>query len=149
MLGPSFRPPTPSISANRIFRLAFGTFLSLPDPMAFGGDSDHVVSRWRAEPEGAVATELDGELVGSNFASRWGSVGFFGPLSVRPELWDKGVARRLLQRTMDLFAEWGTRQLGLFTRRMGSRGVLIVKPHRAPSSVLMSARIAFVWSVSI
>lgn len=28
--------------ADRIFRLAFGTFLGLPDPMAFGGDTDFI-----------------------------------------------------------------------------------------------------------
>ena len=27
---------------------------------------------------------IDGELVGSNFVTRWGSVGFFGPMSVAP-----------------------------------------------------------------
>lgn len=102
-------------AADRIFRLAFGTFLGLPDPMTFAGDADYVATRWRAEPVGAVAAEANGELVGSNFASRWGSFGFFGPLTVRPDLWDQGVARQLLRRTMDIFAEWGTRHVGLFT----------------------------------
>lgn len=102
-------------AADRIFRLAFGTFLGLPDPMKFAGDTDYVGTRWRADPSGAVAAEIDGDLVGSNFAARWGSFGFFGPLSVRPDLWDKGVARQLLHRTMELFARWGTRHAGLFT----------------------------------
>src|SRR5579862_4567222 len=90
-------------AADRICRLAFGTFLGLPDPMTFMGDADFVGTRWRAEPSGAVAAELDGELVGSNLATRWGSFGFFGPLSVRPDLWDGGIARRLLERTMEIF----------------------------------------------
>ena len=38
--------------ADRIFRLAFGTFLALPDPMVFGGDSDHVRTRWRSSSAG-------------------------------------------------------------------------------------------------
>ena len=92
--------------ADHVFRLAFGTFLGLPDPQAFAGDSDHVRSRWRAEPSAAFVAELDGSVVGSNLATRWGSVGFFGPLSVRPDLWDRGIARRLLEPVMECFAAW-------------------------------------------
>ena len=47
--------------------------------------------------------------------ARWGSVGFFGPLSVRPELWGQGVASRLMQATVALFDRWGTAHAGLFT----------------------------------
>jgi len=102
-------------AADRIFRLAFGTFLGLPDPTTFGGDGDYVRSRWRTDPTAAFGAELDGDLVGSNFATRWGSVGLFGPLSVRPDLWDRGIARRLLEPIMERFAAWGTRHAGLFT----------------------------------
>jgi hypothetical protein len=35
-------------TADRIFRLAFGTFVGLPDPMQFAGDSDWVRARWLA-----------------------------------------------------------------------------------------------------
>ena len=101
--------------ADRIFRLAFGTFLGLPDPSAFMGDVSFVRTRWRADPDAAFAAELDGELVGSNFAANWGSFGFFGPLTVRPDRWDRGVARRLLELTLVLFERWGTRHVGLFT----------------------------------
>ena len=107
-------------AADRICRLAFGTFLGLPDPMTFMGDADFVATRWRAEPSGAIAAELDGELVGSNFATRWGNFGFFGPLSVRPDLWDGGIARRLLERT---FSAWGTTQHGLFTFAQSAKHV--------------------------
>src|SRR5437762_14124218 len=69
--------------ADRIFRLAFGTFLGMPDPTAFMGDADLVRPRWRADPSAAVAAEAGGRLLGTNFAANWGSVGFFGPLSVR------------------------------------------------------------------
>lgn len=102
-------------AADRIMRLAFGTFLGLPDPLAFMGDVDYVRTRWRADPTAALAAEADGELIGSNFAANWGSFGFFGPLTVRPDLWDRGVAGRLLEATMPLFERWGTRQAGLFT----------------------------------
>jgi len=101
--------------ADRIFRLAFGTFLRLPDPLAFGGDAEYVRPRRRASPESAFAAEVDGVLVGSNFATRWGSVGFFGPLSVHPRHWDGGVAHALLAPVMECFARWGTTLTGLFT----------------------------------
>lgn len=101
--------------ADRIFRLAFGTFLRLPDPMAFAGDADYVGTRRRASPESAFAAERDGVLIGSNFALRWGSVGFFGPLSVHPRHWDGGIAHALLAPVMDCFATWQTTLTGLFT----------------------------------
>ncbi len=101
--------------ADRIMRLAFGTFLGLPDPMAFMGDADYVRTRWAAEPTCALAAEVDGRLVGTNFVTRWGSVGFFGPLTVDPSLWDKGVSRALLTETMPFFDRWGVTHSGLFT----------------------------------
>jgi hypothetical protein len=36
--------------ADRIFRVAFGTFLGLPDPLSFMGDADLVRTRWRTDP---------------------------------------------------------------------------------------------------
>jgi GNAT superfamily N-acetyltransferase len=96
-------------------RLAFGTFLGMPDPLKFMGDADYARTRWLADPSAAFAAELGGELVGTNFATRWGSVGFFGPLTIRPDLWDRGIAQLLLAPTMDLFDKWGVRHAGLFT----------------------------------
>ena len=101
--------------ADHIFRLAFGTFLGLADPLRFGGDTDCVRTRFRSPCVSALAADLDGELVGSNFATRWGSFGFFGPLTVRPDLWDRGIARRLLERTTAIFDDWKTTHRGLFT----------------------------------
>ena len=101
--------------ADRIMRLAFGTFLGLPDPRGFMGDADYVRTRWAAEPAAALAAEVDGRLVGTNFVTRWGSVGFFGPLTVDPALWDRGVARALLNETMPVFDRWGVTHAGLFT----------------------------------
>lgn len=83
--------------------------------MAFWPHRDYVRARWLAYPDSAFAAEADGELVGSNFSTHWGSVGFFGPLTVRPDFWDKGIAKCLLERTMELFQKWSTRQQGLFT----------------------------------
>jgi predicted N-acetyltransferase YhbS len=116
---------TDVVDADRIFRLAFGTFLGLPDPLAFAGDSDYIRGRWRAEPSAAFVAELDGAVVGSNLATRWGSVGFFGPLSVRPDLWNRGVARKLLEPVMDCFTAWGTTHAGLFTFAQSAKHVAL------------------------
>jgi GNAT superfamily N-acetyltransferase len=102
-------------AADRIFRLAFGTFVGLEDPSSFAGDTDYVHGRWRADPRANFAARRDGEVIGSNFAAPWGSLATFGPLSVHPDLWGEGVARRLLEPTMALFERWGVRHAGLFT----------------------------------
>ena len=101
--------------ADRICRVAFGTFLQVPEPETFFGAAELVRTRWKADPGAALAAELDGRLAGSNFAANWGSVGFFGPLSIAPEYWNRAIAQRLLDATMDLFAAWETRHVGLFT----------------------------------
>src|SRR4029453_9149420 len=98
--------------ADRIFRVAFGTFLGLPEPTRFAGDSDYVRTRFRTDPAGVFAAEIDGRRAATNFAPTWGSLGFFGPLSVRPDLWDAGFAKRLLEPTMALFEARGCRLLG-------------------------------------
>ncbi len=101
--------------ADRIFRLAFGTFNGMPDPLQFGGDSDKVRTRWLADPAAALGAKVDGDLVGSNFVTNWGSVGYFGPLTVHPDFWDRGVATSLLEPTLALLAAWGCRHRGLYT----------------------------------
>ncbi len=101
--------------ADRVTRLAFGTFLGVADPLSVFGDAEIVRSRFAAEPSWAFAAELDEAVVGSNFATRWGSFGFFGPLSVRPDLWDRGIAQALMVPIIDLFDRWQLRQAGLFT----------------------------------
>jgi GNAT superfamily N-acetyltransferase len=98
--------------ADQIVRVAFGTFLGVPDPF---GTADYVRTRFAADPNAAFAATVDGELVGSNFAANWGSVGFFGPLTVRPDLWDHGVGKSLMEPIMGCFERWGNSHLGLFT----------------------------------
>jgi predicted N-acetyltransferase YhbS len=102
-------------SADRVLRLAFGTIHGLPDPSVAFGDADSVRTRFRAAPERSWVAELDGEVVGSAFAARWGSFGFLGPLSVDPSLWARGIAGRLLRPVLEAFAAWDVRQAGLFT----------------------------------
>lgn len=98
--------------ADEICRAAFGTFLGIPDPF---GTADYVRTRFAADPHAAFAATVDGELAGSNFAANWGSVGFFGPLTVRPDLWDHGVGKSLMEPIMGCFETWGNSHLGLFT----------------------------------
>jgi GNAT superfamily N-acetyltransferase len=101
--------------ADRIMRLAFGTFLGLPDPTKAFGDRQVIANRWRTEPAGVLGAFSKGRLVGSNVVSRWGRFGWFGPLTVRPDLWDQGIAKRLMEATMDLFSGWRVTHEGLFT----------------------------------
>lgn len=102
-------------AADRIFRLAFGTFVGLPDPLAFMGDADLVRTRWHTDRSSAFGAYVDGGLAGSNFVTSWGTVGFFGPLTVRPDLWDAGLGKRLMEPVVQRFEAWGTRNAGLFT----------------------------------
>lgn len=103
-------------AADRVFRLAFGTMIGLPDPLRFQEGAEPIRLRAQAHPEGAFKAELDGELVGSAFVTRWGSLALFGPLSVHPEHWDRGIGRRLWEARMPLLERWGVEHAALFTR---------------------------------
>jgi len=101
--------------ADRIVRLAFGTFLGMPDPIQFMGDADFARTRWKADSSAVLAAEHGDKLVGSNFTTNWGSFGFFGPLTIHPDYWNRGIAQQLLAPTMEIFERWGVRHRGLFT----------------------------------
>ncbi len=101
--------------AGRIVSLAFGTFLGIPNPLEFMGDRDFVSPRWRSRNTKVLAAREAGKLIGSNVVTRWGSFGFFGPLSILPDYWNRGVAQQLLTATMNVFDRWGVRHSGLFT----------------------------------
>jgi GNAT superfamily N-acetyltransferase len=150
--------------ADRIVRLAFGTFLGVPNPLDFMGDRTLMAPRWRS-PHVKVIAARDGgrligsNLVGSNVVTRWGSFGFFGPLTVLPEYWNRGVAKLLLASTMTIFDEWGLRHTGLFTFAQSAKHVGLyqsfgywpryltavmtftpeAKAQRTPAPVLLSA----------
>ena len=111
--------------AKRIVRTAFGTLLGVPDPEAFWADRDFVYGRWRAPHVATFGASIDGHLVGSNFATKWGSVGFFGPISVRPDLQERGIAQSLLAATMEQFAAWGTTHNGLYTFAQSAKHVAL------------------------
>jgi predicted N-acetyltransferase YhbS len=102
-------------AADRVMRLAFGTLRGVPDPSTTFGDAELVRPRFRAAPECAWVAEVDGEVVASVLAARWGSFAFFGPLTVRPDVWDGGIGSLLMPPVLDAFERWGVRQAGLFT----------------------------------
>ncbi|MEW8979330.1 MAG: GNAT family N-acetyltransferase [Symbiobacterium sp.] len=102
-------------AVDHVFRLSLGTFNGLEDPLSFSGDAAVVRCRHQLYPEWALVAEAEGRVVGSNFISRWGSLGLFGPLTVHPSLWNRGIGRALLDETMARFAEMGVTQRGIFT----------------------------------
>jgi len=110
-------------AADRVMRLAFGTFIGLPDPLAFMGDADYVQTRWRADPSAAFGALAGDEIVGSNFATNWGSVGCLGPLTIHPKLWEQGVSKLLMAAAIDCFERWDTTLAGLFTVANSSKHV--------------------------
>ena len=79
------------------------------------GDANYVFNRWKASPASAFALEVDGRVAGSNFATRWGSFGFFGPLSLDPALWNRGFANALMAPVVESLDAWGVTHSGLFT----------------------------------
>jgi GNAT superfamily N-acetyltransferase len=101
--------------AERIVGVAFAKFLGVSDPADFVGDRRFVEPRWRSANVKVIAARENGRLIGSNVVTRWGSFGFFGPLTVLPEYWNRGVAQRLLESTMKVFEGWGLRHSGLYT----------------------------------
>src|SRR5256885_8729584 len=108
--------------AQRIIRYAFGTFLGVPDLETFRFPP-YAQTRFGAENVASFAAERDGALLGSNFATHWGSVGFFGPLSTRPDLWDAGIGQLLVTAACDAFEGWNTRHVGLFTFAQSAKHV--------------------------
>jgi GNAT superfamily N-acetyltransferase len=101
--------------ARRICCAAFGTFLGAPDPENFWADRDYVYGRFGAEHVASFAAEKDGELLGSNFATRWGSVGFFGPNTIHPAQQGSGGGKALTAAVSNQFEEWGVAHAGLCT----------------------------------
>lgn len=108
-------------AADAVFRLAFGTELGVPEPSRFAEGAEMVRTRWAADPSCAFKAEVDGELVGCAFVTRWGSSAVFGPLAVRPDWWNRGVGQRLWEARLPLVEGWGTTHAGLFTRPDGKR----------------------------
>jgi predicted N-acetyltransferase YhbS len=102
-------------AADLVFRQAFSKFLGIPDPRDFTRDAAMIATRWRADPTAQLGAFSGETLVGSSLATRWGSFGFIGPVSVRPDFWDKGVAKQLVAASIARLEQSGIRQAALFT----------------------------------
>jgi RimJ/RimL family protein N-acetyltransferase len=102
-------------AADRIFGESFSKFLGFADPRDFTRDRALIATRWRADPQAPLGAFLDDTLVGSCIITRWGSFGFIGPVSVRPDLWDRGVAKQLVAAAVAFLDESDISQAGLFT----------------------------------
>jgi len=103
-------------AADRVLRLAFGTERGLPDPMRFLGDADLLRPRWRTNPAGCLVAEAGGQILGSVAVMDWGSLAVLGPLSIRPDCWNRGLARRLLAPALLAAEAWGARLTALYTQ---------------------------------
>jgi GNAT superfamily N-acetyltransferase len=115
--------------AERILRLAFGTFLGVPNPETFWSDRDYVYGRQRSPHVASFGATLNGKFVGSNFVTHWGSVGFLGPITVHPDLHESGIGRALLDKAMTQFDAWGTRHVGLFTFAHSAKHVALYQKY--------------------
>jgi predicted N-acetyltransferase YhbS len=115
--------------ADRVTRLAFGTYRGLPDPASTFGDAQMIRTRFRAAPECAWVAEEDGRVVGCVLAARWGSFGYFGPLAVHPGWWDYGIGSLLLAPVLDAFERWELRQAGLFTFPSSAKHLGLYQKH--------------------
>lgn len=102
-------------AVDRLVRVAFGTFLGLPDPTQTFGDADVVRTRARHSPEDTLVALEGDELVGAVQVARWGSAGVLGPLAVAPERWDSGVGRALIEAALARVDASGATLTGLFT----------------------------------
>ena len=107
----------------RIARTAFGTLFGFPNLDEFWADRDLHAGRFRAANVAGFVAEEDGAIVGSNFATRWGSVGFFGPLSITPERWNGGCAQPLVAAVCGAFERWRVTHAGLFTFAQSAKHV--------------------------
>lgn len=114
-------------AAERIFREAFAAQVGLPDPEQFSRGSEPVGFRWRMDPASVLAAELDGQLVGSNVATGWGSLGFFGPLTVRPDFWGAGIGGRLTEAAVEMLERRGCRHLVLYTFPESAKHIALYK----------------------
>jgi predicted N-acetyltransferase YhbS len=115
--------------ADRVTRLAFGTYRGQPDPEAAFGDAELVRTRFRAAPDCAWVAEVGGAVVGTVLAAQWGTFGFFGPLAVHPDWWDRGIGSRLLEPVLDAFRSWELRQAGLFTFPSSAKHLGLYQKH--------------------
>jgi GNAT superfamily N-acetyltransferase len=101
--------------ADRIVRLAYSTFMGLPNPTDYMRGREFVSPRWRSPHIKIVAARDGGRLIGMIVVTRWGSFGLLGPLAILPNYWNRGVAHRLFAAAVKVLDRCGVRHSGLFT----------------------------------
>jgi predicted N-acetyltransferase YhbS len=102
-------------TADRIYRVAFGTRFGLPDPSQFRGDAQAVRTRWATDASTAFVAEIDDTIVGGACAMDWGSVLIVGPIFVHPDQSGRGIARMLVAKMVELADARAAKLSGLFT----------------------------------
>ena len=60
---------------------------------------------------------------------RWGALAVFGPLSVRPDFWDRRVGSLLSEACLAAVARWGVGHVGLFTHPESTKHVHLYRKH--------------------
>jgi GNAT superfamily N-acetyltransferase len=100
--------------AERLLKLAFGTFKRLQEPLDFGKGAKYS-SRWYGEPLATFAAKQDGLLIGYVMLAHWGSFGRLGPIVTHPDHWNQGIASQLMRLALAEFEQWQVRQMGLCT----------------------------------
>lgn len=116
-------------AADRICRLAFGTFFGLPDPAKFRGDGELIRTRWATDPATALVAECDGTLVGSALGTDWGSVFIIGPITVQPDSWSQGIGRALMPPLLDLVAARPVSLTALFTHPASTKHIRLYESY--------------------
>lgn len=101
--------------ADRIIRLAFGTFRGLEDHENYRADARYANPRYNTDPSASFVAELNGKIIGSNFGLHWGSVGIFGPLTIHPDYWNKGIGSKLMESVVRYFEKWCVTHSGAMT----------------------------------
>lgn len=115
--------------ADRINRIAFGTFFGLEVPSSFRGDGEVIPGRSASNPAGAFAAELEGQLVACGLVIEWGSVGLLGPLTVDVDVWGKGVGRAMLDEMTRYMDSCDFAFQGLFTHPQSSTHIRLYEAY--------------------
>jgi predicted N-acetyltransferase YhbS len=107
----TLRPPRPD-DAAACGDILYRAFKTLADRHDFPPDfpsvevGQAVMAMLIAHPGAyGLVAESDGRVVGSNFADRRSPVIGIGPISVDPDIQNRGVGRALMQATVDHFTE--------------------------------------------
>jgi GNAT superfamily N-acetyltransferase len=121
--------PADLSDADKVLRLAFGTMAGLPEPLRWAEGAELARRRFGVDPEGAFKAVAGGKLVGSAFVVRWGGFAVFGPLSVQPDFWDRGVGSLLWEACLGVLERWGVGHVGLFTHPESTKHVHLYRKH--------------------